>query len=368
MPDNRPATDWVRYRDDLETVTPGENHTIDAIIATMTRESETVARRDGRTVRASHAKSTGLLKGEVVVLDNLPPPLRQGLFAAQRSYPAAVRLAQGPGEVLSDSVSTHRGMAIKIFDVEGEKLPGHAGATTQDFVLATGPAFPQGDADSFLAAIGRIERSTGLPEAVKQAVSSTARLANAALKAVGSDSASLGFFGHTRSNPLADAYYSQAALRYGELVAKLGVFPVSPALVAMIDRTIDTDTDPDAFRNAVIAYFREHDAEFEIRVQLCTDLDRMPVEDASVVWPEDESPYRPVARLLLPRQDAYGAARQDWFDQKLSFQPAHALAAFRPLGSLMRARLRTYRALSEYRHGRNGQFQIEPARIEDLPD
>ncbi len=46
-------------------------------------------------------------------------------------------------------MSTHRGMAIKVFGVEGEKLPGHD-AATQDFVLATGTTFPSGTAQGFL--------------------------------------------------------------------------------------------------------------------------------------------------------------------------------------------------------------------------
>ena len=151
-------------------------------------------------------------------------------------------------------------------------------------------------------------------------------------------------------------------------MAKLGVFPVSPGLLAIIDETLDTGSDPDAFRHAVVHYLRAQPAEFELRVQLCTDVDQMPVENASVVWPEDQSPYVPVARLVIPRQEAYSAARQAYFDERLSFQPAHALAAHRPLGSLMRARLATYQALSSYRHGQNHQQQIEPTGPEQVPD
>jgi len=103
-------------------------------------------------------------------------------------------------------------------------------------------------------------------------------------------------------------------------------------------------------------------------VQLCTDLERMPVEDASVPWPEDESPYVAVARLVLPPQNAYSPARQAFFDDVLSFQPAHALQAHRPLGSLMRARLATYQALSAYRHEQNHQKQVEPYSVDQVPD
>ncbi len=70
---------------------------------------------------------------------------------------------------------------------------------------------------------------------MKQAVSTAARAVNAVANALGTDSPTFGFFGHTKRTPLADAYFSQAALRYGDHVAKIGVFPVPPGLLAMID-------------------------------------------------------------------------------------------------------------------------------------
>ncbi len=358
---------YVRYTDGIEVISTDENKVVDGIIATMTSESKKVADRDGRTVRSSHAKSTSLVKGTLEVLPNLPPQLRQGLFAEPRSYPILMRFAQGPGEVLSDSVSTHRGIGLKVLGVEGPKLPGHNDAS-QDFVFATGAAFAQSSASTFLTAITGIEKGVGMPEAVKQAVSATSRVVNAALNAVGGDSPTFGFFGHTKRNPLADAYFSQAAMRYGDYVAKMAVFPVSPELVAIIDQTLDTGADPDAFRHAAVEHLRTHGATFEMRVQLCTDLDAMPVEDASVPWPEDQSPYVAVARITIPAQDAYSPARQAFFDNVLSFQPAHSLAAHRPLGSLMRARLATYQALSSYRHAQNHERQAEPTEPNQVPD
>jgi hypothetical protein len=267
------------------------------------------------------------------LLEGLPGFLRQGLFAEPRRYRGRAPRARA-GELLSDSVvhaPRHGDQGVR----RGEpKLAGHEGATTQDFVLATGPAFPQADAASFLLAMRALEAGTPMPEAVKQAMATAARAAQSAIKAVGGpDVANLEFFGHTPRHPLADRYYSQAALRYGDRIAKGAAFPASRELNALGDGPLDLRGDPDGFRAAVVEFFRRSPAEFDFRVQLCTDLERMPVEDASVRWPEEESSYLSVARLVLPRQEAYSPARQRYFDDVLAFRPAHSLEAHRPLGS-----------------------------------
>jgi hypothetical protein len=215
----------------------------------------------------------------------------------------------------------------------------------------------------------QLEAGTSAPEGVKAAVSRSARALDGVVKSVtGESSPLLDFFGHVPHHPLAEPYYSQAALRYGDHVAKLGAFPASPAQAALADEWLDTDReDGNVFRHAVLSYLAGSEAVFEIRVQLCLNLDEMPVEDASKRWDEAQSPYRTVARLVLPAQDAFSEARRNYADDVLSFRPAHSLAAHRPLGSLMRARLKTYQALSRFRHARNGVPEVEPASIDDVP-
>ena len=357
---------YVRYHAEIESPTDGEQEAIDGIIASMRNESETVAERETSATRVSHAKTSGVLKGKLVVHDGLPPAFRQGLFAKPGTYPALVRLAQGPGEHLSDKVSTHRGMSVKLFGVIGEKLDGHT-EDTQDFVLATGPVFPDPDAAGFLKSIKQIERGPQ-SEGIKAAVSATARVLNSAIKAVkGSDVSRLDFFGHAPLHPVAESYHSQAAIRYGDHVAKVALFPVAPEQVALSSETLDPGSDPDVFRNATAEYFAKQDAVFEFRVQLCTDLSSMPVEDASVQWPEQDSPYVTVATLTLPRQDALPPARVEYVERVLAFRPAHSLVLHQPLGSLMRARLQVYSALSTFRHHYNRTAEVEPQTLDAVP-
>ncbi len=364
MPSMKP----LLYAPEIEQPKPDEAEAVDGIIAAMTQQSEIVAGRHHRAVRASHAKSTGVVVGQLVVSANLPPELAQGLFAKPGTYEVAVRFAQGPGEIASDKMSTHRGMAIKVFGVEGEKLPGHAD-DTQDFVLATGTVFPSGTAQQFLKDEKQILAATKLPESLstglKTAVSSIARTVTKMVGSEGSPKAD--FFGHPPTHPLSDAYYSQAPIRFGEHVAKLGAFPTAPEMQAMANKEIDVGEDHDGFRHAVVGFFHEHDVTFDLRAQLWTDADTQPIEDTSVEWKQAESAYVTVATLKLPRQEACSAERQRYFDDVMSFRPAHALVAHRPLGSVMRARLKVYQALSAYRHKTNGAPHEEPASAARIP-
>ena len=357
---------YLRYTSDIEQPASDEQATIDGIIKGMTQQSETVQAREHLAVRASHAKSSACATGELTIAPDLPPELAQGLFATLGTHPVAVRFAQGPGETLGDRVSTHRGMSIKVFDVPGEKLPGHA-ADTQDFVLATGTTFPSGTAAGFLRDGTVIGKSTGLPEGVKSAVSSTMRNLNRALHAFGTESAFADFFGHPYSHPLADSYFSQAPIRFGDYVAKLGAVPASDAQRAVSEWRLDPHVDEDGFRHAAIDFFREHDVVFELKAQLWADAEQQPIEDASVDWPVSLSPYRTVATLRLPRQDAYGPERVRYFDETMTFRPAHSLKTHRPLGSVMRARLQVYQALSAFRHRQNNVAEENTAGIEQIP-
>ena len=362
------AADYVRYGDDVETIDPDEPETFDKIIAAMRKGGQVTRERYGHSVRTSHAKAHALLKGELQVRDGLPSELRQGLFAAPRGYPVVVRLSHVPGELLDDRrVSTPRGMAIKVIGVEGDMLPGHQGERTQDWVLDTGKTFIAPGAKTFLAQIAATEAAAVLPETVKGVVSAVSRAANKALNAVGLDSANLDFYGHPPLHPLGEAYFSQCPIRYGDYVAKLGVFPDHPALKALDGTTLEI-RDENGLRTAVVDYVRTNPAEFTIAVQLCTDLDRMPVENANTEWPEDESPYRPVARLIFAPQDAWSPGRQEAVDERLSFCPAHSLAAHRPLGSIMRARMHAYELLGAERRQANGRPLREPHSLADLPD
>ena len=362
-------TDYVRYHPGVEQVPDDEAETIAKIIRSFTTETDMVANKEGHAMRPSHAKASGYAVGELAIPDDLPPELAQGLFAKPGRYEVMVRWAQGPGEHLDDSVSTHRGMAIRVLGLGGDVRAGDDDPHIQDFVLATGDTFLRSTAKTFqLDFSAGLSKAPALPQAVKGAVSAAARVAEAGLEAIGATSPTLDFYGHPKRHPLADNYFSQAPLRWGDHIAKVAAVPSSGTLAAAGVAEIDTDGKPNAFRDAVVALMACDGAEFDLQVQLCTDLDKMPVEDAGKRWSQDDSPYRTVARIKLPPQNAYTEARRRFFDEGLGFSPGYALAAHRPLGGIMRARIATYPALQAHRRGINSATPILPRSLAEVPD
>lgn len=189
------------------------------------------------------------------------------------------------------------------------------------------------------------------------------------IEAFGGKSAKiLSMGGQPETNPLGDTYFSQAAIRFGAYIAKVSVAPVSDSLRALTDAKVDLKDRPNGLREAVVEHFDVSGGEWEMRVQLCTDLETMPIEDASVEWPEDKSPYVAVARITAAPQVAWSAARGQAVDDGILFSPWHGLAAHRPLGAVMRARKTAYEMSARFRTERNGRAVEEPRDLDSLPD
>ncbi len=363
-----PPTSPLRYDPSVEHPEKDESETEAALTETMLSISETTFKDGGHGLRSVHAKSHGLLRGELRVLDGLPPVLAQGLAAKPGTYPVVIRLSTTPGDILDDSVSAPRGMALKVVGIEGERLQGSEGDTTQDFVMANAPAFAAPNGKKFLGSLKLLAATTDKAEGAKKVLSAVLRGAEAVVEAFGGKSATLvSMGGQPETHILGETFYSQVPLLWGPYMAKVCVAPASPELAALTDASLNVNGKPNGLREAVVEFFRQNGAEWELRVQLCTDLDAMPIEDASVAWPEDQSPYVAVARISVPPQAAWSEARSAAVDDGLAFSPWHGLAAHRPIGSIMRARRTAYPRSVQFRGERNGCPMKEPRPPVDLP-
>jgi hypothetical protein len=145
------------------------------------------------------------------------------------------------------------------------------------------------------------------------------------------------------------------------------VAPLSPELVALTNAPLNVNGKPNGLRDAVREFFAARGVIWELRVQLCTDLEAMPVEDSSVPWPEDKSPYVTVGRITAAPQDTWSDASMKAIDDGMAFSPWHGISAHQPLGSVMRARKAAYKMSAEFRGKRNGCPMHEP-RVAETPE
>jgi len=351
----------VRYSPSVEVLEQDEEDTDRQLVETLRGISEITYEDSGHALRSVHAKSHGLLHAELEVIAGLPPTLAQGLFAKPAKYPVVMRFSTIPGDVLDDSVSVPRGLAVKVIGIPGDRLPGSEGDTTQDFVLVDGPAFAAPTAKKFLGNLKLLAKTTDKAEGLKKALSVALRGAEALLESVGSQSGLLKTLGgHPEDHILGETFFSQAPIRYGDYIAKVAVAPVSAELVALANAPLNVNGKPNGLRDAVRAFFTARGAVWELRVQLCTDLKAMPVEDSSIAWPEDKSPYVAVARIIAQRQDTWSDVNITAIDDGLSFSPWHGIMEHQPLGSIMRVRKAAYKASADFRGGRNGCPMYQP--------
>ncbi len=356
-----PPMNPQRYSDDLETVEIDEPETARALAETMLSISHKTYRDGGHAIRGVHAKSHGLLEGEFRVLDGLPPVLAQGLFAKPASYKAFARLSTTPGDILHDSVSTPRGLALKVVGVDGPRLDPEDDSASQDFLLVNGKQFNASSAKAFLLNLKALAATTDHADGLKEVASKVLRGIESVIEAVGSKSAAIiSLGGHPETHILGESFFAQLPLRFGDYVAKFALVPQSEELKALTGKELDLNHNPDGLREAVSEYFRANTAVWEFQVQLCTDAEDMSIEDAASVWEEEKSPFITVATLTVTPQSSWSEERDRKINDGLSFRPWNGLAAHRPLGSIMRMRKLAYARSAAFRSERNPTPVTEP--------
>jgi catalase len=268
-----------------------------------------------------------------------------------------------------------RGFALKLLGVDGAEA-------TQDFLMVTHAAFFAANATDFLefpAAVGSTgPKTAGALRAIRFffRLRPPFRFRLRAFRA----------FGKTRiraMSPLAIRYFSQTPYRFGTHEVKFSVRPtISPSTAERFRfwmRTLPWRIRPLSFlksqasehflRDELYRAIAAGDVSFDFLVQRRADPDRMPLDNATVVWSESRSPYVKVATLRLPKQPLTAAAINERlaFSEHLSFTPWHTLA-HEPLGSINQARRIVYETISSLRHDMNGKRRREPLPGESPAD
>jgi hypothetical protein len=353
MSSSNPANP-LPYSDAVESIPPDEANDMEQVIHTI----EQILQKSHQPLPDVHGKGHGCAIGTFAVLPGLPSELAQGLFRQPSSYDAAVRFSSASGELQADSKPDGRGMAIKVLGVEGPKLlEDERDAKTQDFVMVNHPAFVARNVKDYL----RLEKvllsagHNGLMKLIGVLVAGDLDIVRH-LRELGTV---IAIQSHKPANVLSNTYYSMAPIRFGEYVAKYRATPAQ----TLPEKLARPGSEPDALRHLLEETLRQQEVLFNFQVQLRRSEQSMPIEDASVVWPESESPFQTVATFRLPIQEI---APRRTAGNNLSFTVWHAIAEHRPLGGINRIRRKAYWTSSVWRHQQARTARQEPDRIEDI--
>ncbi|GAA3472716.1 catalase family protein [Nonomuraea roseola] len=368
---------FIPYTPDVEAAVPDSDEMLRTVIAKTERfiaESVT-AEGTGLAVRDAHAKGYGLLRGEVEILDELPAEYAQGIYATPGRHDALVRFSNGSPHAGADaSLGRATGLALKIFGIQGPTLLEDEPDTgTFDYALINAPVFFCNTVKHYLFIQ---ELFLDAPKYFAQGAPGRHRFYREFVTGKGTLDqeewaweeflAFLTVAARPLVNVLLSTYWTMGAVRHGDYIAKVRLAPDPSSAAAVLHRAIDVTSAEEVFRPALVAEMRDRPYAFDIQVQLCADLDRMPVEDLTVEWPERLSPFVTVARLRLPRQDISDEETLKKMDA-LSFTPWRVTAEHAPLGDIMRARKEVYRRSSLQRHRLNQQERREPRSADELP-
>ncbi len=353
------------YSDQIEVIPADEDEDIRKVIQAVTTILQRTHQKSGRYQPDVHVKTVGCAVGEFRVLPNLPAELAQGLFRADRTYPAVLRFSNSASQDQADWLPDGRGLSIKLMNVEGDRLEGDAApGRTQDFIMINHPVFFARNAKDMLRLEQVLVEADYNPLAAVQGVLTGGNWNplqwhwNEAITA-------LRIAGHLPAHPASQTYFSMAPIRYGHYVAKYRVQPAGDAPHSWLDLVRKLGGEANGLHLMLEETLRSQQILFEFQVQLRTCAETMPIEDATVEWPEGESPFRTVGLLLIPRQEISALQRTNAC-QNLSFNVWHALADHRPLGGINRLRREVYNVSSIWRHRAAGVECREPESINDL--
>ena len=345
---NRP----LLYSDEIEVVPSNEADDIQRVVQAMRLILARTQAKSGEFLADVHVKPHGYAEGDFRILPNLPEELAQGLFEREAVYQAVVRFSNAASQPKADAIPDGRGMAIKVRGVQGDVLSSdEQSGPTQDFLMINHPVFFARNVKDFLRFEDILVQADDNPVAVAQAA------------LTGGDWNPLNWHwremlsvaqivGQLPAHPAGCTYFSAAPIRFGKYAAKYRAKPAGDRLDSYLELVKRLGTNVDALRLALEETLQTQEVLFEFQMQLRTSEPTMPIEDPTIEWPEDESPYRTVAYLLLPRQDIAPRRSQAAY-QNLAFNVWHALTAHRPLGGINRARRLAYPVSSAWRRQQN---------------
>jgi hypothetical protein len=265
--------------------------------------------------RLLHRKPVLAARGTLEVLDGLPDYARHGIFAAPRVYEALARLSNAAAAAQPNAKPDIRCFAVKVLGVAGAAALGGT-VESQDFLFVNQASFSARDSDEFVDVVADSRR--GLPAVAFGLIRRNGLVGG--LKRLKRLAATIG---RPFSGFASETFDTLSPFTVGPYAARARLTPLKPAPASGKDFAADLR---DRLAAGPLVY--------AVALQFFVDEASTPIEDPTVVWPEDRARPLVVARLTLRTEEPDV--------ERLRFDPWSGLADHRPLGEIMRARKVAY--------------------------
>jgi len=326
-----------------------------------------------KVLRGVHPKSHGCVKAVLEINADIDKDLQVGLFREpSKKHDAIIRFSNASSLVKPDIDDNgdhgSRGMAIKVFDVDGDILLDDNGQQNQDFLMINQPVFAfantpdylrlnrilyneNDDPSSFFAPLKLKDPRT--PEQQKQQILQyikQEKLSEADIKRI-FDTFKIvqQIKAESVANPLQVQYFSAAPFLFGS--DKIMKFSAKPRNLQGKDNMPENPSDN--YLQEALEETLKGDEEiiFDFMVQVREpEESNLEIENSSALWSEDDFPFSPVATLTIsaPQAETQSSENKNHCEN-LAFTPWHSLKAHQPIGSINRLRQSVYQASAEFR-------------------
>ena len=403
----------------FENISDGEADEID-VIARLTTELQDkrkdLPKQKGKLLRGVHAKSHGCLKAKFIVNQDIDSKFQIGLFTKPGvSYDAHIRFSNASVEIDADSTFIEggeavppkwqhgsRGMAIKVYDVEGEVIDVDSnGQKNQDFLMINTPEFAFSDIHSYLFltralfesefgnkpdslfALGKITLDVIMKGRGATSTIPTQVDFDALVGFLNSDKNQAGFrlpegfslqdlqkvvatlilvAGKIQKqivrNPIQIQYFGASPYLFGEdKVMKFSAAPTTPVEQKELDLKSPEIVSDNYLGEALSKTITEGSSiTYDFKVLLRDGdfgEDQLLIEDATTTWKkggkEEIDQYVNVAKLIIETKQDVSSIEAIKRCESLVFTPWHALKSHKPIGSINRLRRSVYDNSAKHR-------------------
>lgn len=317
---------------------PVEPLDIDKLAAEMSQRVVATSNYDKRgdlVPRYNQPKTIACLTGEFTVAEQIPDHLKHGLFANPGTYPVTARFASA--SKWDDSEKDIRGVSLRINNVAGQPIWGKPGF--QDFLFNSYPALFVATPEEFLDFMRA--RQTGsklsLVKFFLSPFNPHIKSLMTVLKARKKHMSPLDIrYWSTVPSALDGQLQADSLPSSDTLAVKYSVTPCSTYTTESV-----VEKGENQLRTAVRAHLNQAPACFDFGLQTQIDPDTMPIEDASVIWNEEQSPFITVARVSFADQNFDDPGKLAECEQT-QFNPWQSLPAHKPLGRMNAVRKAVY--------------------------